>query len=157
MVMKPVSEHQASTGKTWLSPIFLSHQLGYKLRLAVKMQPQPSLPMNDNLQLNVGIVSARGEQADFLKFPCIGDAKVHILNPQQNEQPINISVGFMISDESDRFTFASVPKDYIYEDCLFFCVVNVHLDTEYKPWLLDPYQESEDSDSVDSDMDDESD
>ena len=116
------------------------------------MQPQPSLSLNDNLQLSVGIISAPEGQADYLKFPCIGDAKVHVLNPQQNKRPIHISVGFMLGDESDRFTFASVPKEYVYKDRLFFRMVKVDLDEEYKPWLLDPHQEAEDSDSIDSEM-----
>ena len=150
VVMKPVSEYQGSTGKTWFSPTFLSHRLGYKLCLAVKMQTQASLPLNENLQLNVGVVSAPGEQGDFLKFPCIGDATVQVLNPQQNKRRIDISVGFMIGDESERFTFASVPKAYIYQDRLFFRVVKIDLDEEYKPWLLDPHLEADDSISVDS-------
>ena len=154
VVMKPVSDYQNSAGKTWFGPAFQSHQLGYKLCLAVKMQPQASLDLNDNLQLNVGVVSAPGDQLDFLKFPCIGDATVQVLNPQQNKRHIDISVGFMISDdhESGRFTFTFVPKEYVEKDRLFFRVVKVDLDEEYKPWLLDPHQEADDSDSGDSEM-----
>ena len=57
---------------------------------------------------------------------------------------MDISVGFMIGDESERFMFASVPKAYIYQHHLFFRVVKIDLDEKYKPWLLD------DSISVDS-------
>ena len=152
VVMKPVSDYQASTGKTWLSPTFLSHQLGYKLCLAVRIQPQASLPFNENLQLNVGIVSASEDQEDFLKFPCIGDATVQILSPEKNQRCIDIPVGFMIGDEPERFTYASVPKTYIHSNCLFFHVVKIDLGDEYKPWLLDPHNvmEVDDSISVDS-------
>jgi hypothetical protein len=151
VVMKSVSKYQASTGKTWFSPVFLSHQLGYKLRLAVKIQPQATIPLNENLQLNVRIVSASGDQEDFLKLPCVGDATVQVLNPEQNKRRIDISVGFMIGDESERFTYASVPKVYIHHDCLFFRVVKIDLAEEYKPWLLDPHLEADDSMSVDGD------
>lgn len=151
MVMKPIRNYQASTGKTWFSPTFLSHQLGYRLCLAVKIQPQASLPLNENLQLNIGIVSAPGHQEKFLKFPCIGDATVQVLNPEQNKRHIDISVGFMIGDEeSERLTYASVPKAYIHHDFLFFRVVKIDLAEEYKPWLLDPHLDADDSMSVDS-------
>ena len=154
MVMKRVSDYQTSRGKIWFSPTFLSHQLGYKLRLAVKVQPQTSLPFNENLQLNIAVVSPPGDQEDFLKLPCIGDATLQILNPEEDEDHINISVEFMIGDEPDheRFTDASVPQSYIHHDCLFFSVIEVDLDEEYKPWLLNPQLlETDDSSSVDSD------
>ena len=141
--MKHVSEFKTS-GTTWFSPTFLSHQLGYKLRLAVKMQP---LTLNENLYLDVGIESALGAQEHYLKFPCIGDATVHILNPQQNREHIDISIGFMINDEFNEYISALVPKAYVYKDCLFFSVEEVYLDDDYKTWLLDPCQEAEDSDS----------
>ena len=67
MVMKYISEYKTSPGKTWLSPIFLSHQVGYKLRLAVRVSPQPQ---DGNLQLEIGIISA-GAQEHYLKFPCM--------------------------------------------------------------------------------------
>ena len=138
MVMKPFSEYQTCTDKVWLSPTFLSHQLGYKLRLAVNIQP---LLLNDNPQLKIGIVSASEGQADYLKLPCIGDAKVHIINPQQNKRHKDISFGFIIpgDNESYNFTFALLSKDFVYKDCLFFRVEEVYLDEAYKPWLLDPY------------------
>lgn len=150
MVMKHVSEYKASAGKTWFSPTFLTHQLGYKLQLAVKVQPQQ--PQNEYLHLEVGIVLAPGDQEHYLKFPFKGDADVHILNPQQNKRHKFISIDFEINDESDyEFTLALVPKDrYVYKDCLFLCVEEICLDHECKTWLLDPNQEAEDSDSVDS-------
>ena len=149
VVMKPVSDYQASTSKTWLSPTFRSHQLGYKLRLAVRILPQASLPLNDNLQLDIGIVSAPEDQEIFLKLPCISDATVQILNPEKNTcKPI--SIGFMTGDESEKFMHTSVPKTYIHCNCLFFRVVKIDLGEEYKLWLLDPHEEVDDSMSVDS-------
>ena len=161
MVMKCVSEYKKSAGKIWFSPIFLSHQLGYKLRLAVRVSPQSQ---DKNLHLEVGIVSAPGAQEHYLKFPCNGDADVHILNPQENEDHKFISVNnFEINDASDchsEFTFAFVPKHYVHKDCLFFCVEEINLDHDCKTWLLDPADREpkdseEESDSGDStEMDD---
>ena len=149
--MKPVSEYQTSTSKIWFSPTFRSHQLGYKLRLAVEVKPQPS-----HLQLNVAIVSAPPEdQPEFVKFPCVGYATVHILNPQHNKRHKDISFGFRISDESDKSMPAAVPNEYIMDDHLFFRVVKVELEEDYKPWLLDPHHEAEDSDSTDSEIESE--
>jgi hypothetical protein len=152
VVMKSVSKYQASSDNTWYSPVFLSHQLGYKLRLAVEIQPQATLPLNENLQLDIRIVSASGDQEDFLKLPCVGDATVQVLNPEQNKRRIDISVGFMIGDELVRtYASESVPKAYIHHDCLFIRVVKIDLAEEYKPWLLDPHLEADDSMSVDGD------
>ena len=163
MVMKHISEYKTSPGhgKTWLSPIFLSHQLGYKLRLAVRVSPQPQ---DGNLQLEIGIVSA-GAQEHYLKFPCNGDANVHILNPQENEDHKFIFVNnFEINNgASDYHNFASVPERYVHKDCLFFCVEEIYLDDDdCKIWLLDPAdrepkdseeesEESEESDESEGD------
>ena len=95
-------------------------------------------------------MSVPEDQEDFLKFPCIGDATVQILNPEKNKRRIDIPVGFMIGDESERFTYASVLKTYIHRNCLFIRVVKIDLADEYKPWLLDPHMEVDDSMSVDS-------
>jgi hypothetical protein len=153
MVMKHISEYKTSPGKTWFSPNFLSHQLGYKLRLAVKVQPKPQ---DKHLHLEVGIVSAPGAQEHYLKFPCNGDADVHILNPQENKYHMFIFVtNFEINDASENlgeFTFALVPKDYVYKDCLFFCVEEIHLDQDCTTWLLDPADREAKNDSeVESD------
>lgn len=155
VVMKHVSEYKASTDKIWFSPTFLSHQLGYKLRLAVKMVPQSP---NKHLHLKVGIVAAPGPQEHYLRFPCNGDASIHILNPQQNKEHMFIFTGFKLNNDDNEYYFASIPKEYVYKDCLFFHVEEVCLGDNYKTWLLDPDQEAEDSDSKeDSDSEEQSD
>lgn len=159
LMMKPVSKYQASPDEVWTSPRFLSHQLGYKLCLVARIQPQTCELLDGNLQLDVGIVSAQGSQDDFLKFPCIGDAEVKILNPRENKGHREIPFGFMINNDArsarhhDLLFPASAPKDYIYKDCLFFHVVAIHLSEDHRPWLLDPGQVlAMEEDTVDSEI-----
>jgi hypothetical protein len=152
LIMKPVSKYQLSTDEIWLSDSFSSHQLGYKLCLAAKVLPQSDTKLNrkDSMHLEVGVVSAQDRQDSFLKFPCIGDAKVKLLNPHQNAGHKELSMGFMIHNE--RHTTHTpelsypivVPKEFIFKDRLFFHVVAVQLSEDHRPWLLDPSQVAED-------------
>ena len=150
LIMKPVSKYQASN-EIWLSSSFSSHQLGYKLCLMVKIPPQSGTKLNDDIQLEVGVASAQKQQDSFLRFPCIGDAKVKILNPHWNEGHKEISMGFMIHNErhnahSPKLSYPMiVPKEFVFKDRLFFHVVAVQLGEEYRPWLLDPGLVAEDN------------
>ena len=152
LIMKPISKYQTSTDEIWISPSFLSHQLGYKLSLTVRLLQQASMKqLRNSVQLEVGIVSAQRRQDSFLKFPCIGDIKVKILNPHQNKGHMEISMGFMINNDrrKDRTPELSypmtVPKDFIFKDRLFFHIVTVQLSEDHRPWLLDPSQVTEDT------------
>ena len=151
LIMTFVSKYQASTDKIWLSSSFLSHQLGYKLCLMAKILPKSRKKLNDSIRLEVGIVSAQGQQDNFLKFPCIGDAKVKVLNPHQNKGHKEISMGFVIHNgqhnaHTSELSYPMVvPKEFIFKDRLFFHVVMVQLSEDHRPWLLDPSQVTEDT------------
>lgn len=161
LIMKPVSKYQASTYKIWLSSSFLSHQVGYKLCLMAKILPKSNTKLNDSVQLEVGVVSAQGQQDNFLKFPCIGDAKVKILNPHHNKGHKEISMGFMIHNERcSAHTLGLsypviVPKEFIFKDRLFFHIVAIQLSEDHRPWLLDPSQVTEDTALYSSDSESE--
>ena len=150
LIMKPVSKYQLAKDEIWSSLSFSSHQLGYKLCLTAKVLPQPDVKQNDSIHLEVGVVSAQDRQDSFLKFPCIGDAKVKLLNPHQNAVHREISMGFMIQNERrsthvPELTYPMVvPKEFIFKDRLFFHVVAVLLSEDHRPWLLDPSQVAED-------------
>ena len=151
LVMKPVSKYQASKDEIWLSSSFSSHQLGYKLCLTAKILTNSGTKLKDSIQLEIGMVSVQGRQDSFLKFPCIGDTKVKILNPHQNKGHKEISMGFMIHNEQ-RISHAPelsypmiVPKEFIFKDQLFFHIVAVQLSEDHRPWLLDPSQVAEDT------------
>ena len=151
LIMKPVSKYQTCKDEIWLSSSFSSHQHGYKLCLTAKILPQSGTKLNDSIQLEIGMVSALGRQDSFLKFPCILDAKVKILNPHQNKGHKEISMGFMIHNEQRKshapeLSYPMImPKEFIFKDRLFFHVVAVQLSEDHRPWLLDPSQVAEDT------------
>ena len=72
--MEDVSKYKTS-GQFWLSDSFLSHQLGYRLSLAVKLEAE------NHTKVTLPLMSAKGKRSPYLDYPCIGSATVIILNP----------------------------------------------------------------------------
>lgn len=150
LVMTPVSSYQASPGEIWFSSSFCSHPLGYELCLVAKFPNQSKI--DDGVQLEIGVVSSQTFQESFLKFPCIGDIRLKILNPLHNLGHKEMSIGFMTHNEDLRLAHmpelsypVQIPKEFIFKDRLFFHVMAVQLSEDHRPWLLDPSLVREDS------------
>ena len=148
LIMNEVGSYQNST-TIWRSAPFISHQLGYKLNLAVRFNP--NIPTC--LELALGSAQNGQNTSSHLKFPCIGDATVKILNPKEDRHHIKLHMGFSVTAEPVNLlefpeggSFESIPKQFIHEDRLHFQVVEIHLDDKHKPWLLHPTN-TQDSDS----------
>lgn len=148
LIMNQVGFYQNST-TIWRSTPFISHQLGYKLNLAVRFDPNTPTC----LELAMGSAQSSQNSSSHLKFPCIGDATVKILNPNEDKHHITLHMGFSVTAEPinilkfpESGSFESIPEQFIHEDSLHFQVVEIHLDDKYKPWLLHPTS-TQDSDS----------
>ena len=150
-IVTPVSAYKEPSSKFWISSPFMSHQLGYKLFLAVKFSQR------DPTHLEIAVRSPQEiyQRPSHLKFPCEGDVTVRILNPRENKEHIKTSVGFIINattiDPVTKFPQQScnlpVSSKYIDNDNLYLQVVEVQLEDEYRPWLLHPNMYDSDSDN----------
>lgn len=138
--MENVSEY-IDSDMAWLSDDFCSHQIGYKLCLAVRIESSSE----DDGMLNVmlGITSAEGPHNRYLEYPCNGFAKIMILNPMEDFDHQALELMFVLEKENTHTEIAGevvkVPQHFITQvDCLFFQVEKINMDRkQYKLWLLD--------------------
>ena len=142
--MEDVSYYKIQ-GEFWLSNSFLSHQLGYRLSLAVKLEPGSA---ENHTKVTLALMSAnlKGKHSPYLDYPCIGSATVIILNPDDKSN--HESAEFMFMLESKDPQKSSYPElneqteigdEFIRKDCIFFRVDKVEMsERPYKLWLLDP-------------------
>lgn len=150
-IMTDVGTYKRSSTTFWMSTPFRSHQLGYKLYLAVRFSPADSL----RLEMALGSVQDNRDSTTHLRFPCIGDAIIKVLNPHENKNHIKVQMGFTIHatiisqhEFPEGGSFVAISENYIDDDCLNLQVTEIHLDDKYRPWLLDPsLTNTHDSDS----------
>lgn len=142
LVMQDVLSYKDS-GEFWLSDSFYSHQLGYKLALAVKVENGSG---DKTIKVTLALVSSEGKQSKYLDYPCIGNATVYILNPEINESTTvheQAEFLFMLENKDpqsypDLSEQTEISLDFIRKDCLFFRVDKVEMtENNYKLWLLD--------------------
>ena len=142
LAMENVSEY-IDSDEAWLSDGFYSHQIGYRICLAIKME----LSSDSDGMLNVmlGMISAEGMHSSYLLYPCSGFATVAILNPQANSDHKVLELMFILekptlSNCSEIVSeMVQVPRHFItQEDCIFFRVERIDMDEmKHKLWLLD--------------------
>ena len=140
--MQDVSRYKGSE-QFWLSDSFWSHQLGYKLSLAIKVEEGSS---EHSLKVSVAVTSSEGKQSSYLEYPCIGNASIVILNPKVNDSQNGhelVDLMFMIVNKDptsypEIHDQTEISTDFIHKDCLFFRVEKVEMNERaYKLWLLD--------------------
>ena len=160
LAMENVSEY-VDSDEAWLSDGFFSHQIGYKMCLAVRIESSSE----DDGMLNVilGIASAEGPHSGFLEYPCSGFVTVMILNPLEDHDHQVLELMFVL-EKPNMYVYneiggevVKVPQHFITPvDCLFFQVEKVDMDREqYRLWLLDASltkdKQSQDGELSDSD------
>ena len=142
LAMENVSEY-VDSDEAWLSDGFFSHQIGYKMCLAVRIES--SSQVDGSLNVMMGITSAENTQNGYLSYPCSGFATVVILNPYKNcdhkvtelvfilEKPALNSYREIVSE------VVHIPPHFItQDDCIFFRVEKIDMDKiKHKLWLLD--------------------
>lgn len=136
IVMQNVSGHKHS-GETWYSDTFLSHQLGYRLNLAVKVEKGSQ---EDTRKLSIALVlSKEGRSGTYLDYENVGNCIVTIMNPVANGNHREVEFMFKLNNKDlTRFSReVEISHRYITKDCLFFRVVKVDI-KETRSWLLDP-------------------
>ena len=122
--MEGVSYYKTS-GEVWLSDSFLSHQLGYRLSLAVKLEPGSS---ENNTKVTLALMSAKGKHSPYLDYPCIGSATVIILNPddKSNHETADHFMFMLQNQEPQKTSYPEVNEQteigdgFIHKDCIFF-------------------------------------
>ena len=154
LAMENVSQYIDSED-AWLSEGFLSHQIGYRICLAVRIGS--SSGNSGMLNVMLGIASAEGPQSSYLVYPCTGLAKLAILNPMEDCDHHVLELMFTLEKSSYHEIAGEavqIPQYFIaHSDSLFFRVETIDLDkTKYKVWLLDaengehkPYIDAESS------------
>ena len=140
LVMQDVSSYKTS-GEFWLSDSFLSHQLGYRLSLAVKLEAGSA---ENHTKVTLALMPAKGKHSPYLDYPCIGNATVIILNPEDNSNHETVDFLFMF-EKKDSQTYpdmneqTEIQNNFIRKDCIFFRVDKIEMNERpYKLWLLDP-------------------
>lgn len=137
IVMPNVSSH-ITTGKFWHSDAFLSHQLGYKLCLAVKLGQGSR---EDRIKVELAVKSSAEEPSAHLDYPSKGNFTVIIMNPEANEHHKVVESSFSIKHK-DPTMFTEqreISLQFIRKDCLFFRVYKIEMEErDHKLWLLDP-------------------
>ena len=150
LVMENVSNYIDSED-AWLSDSFLSHQIGYKICLAVRIGS--SSGNSGMLNVMLGIAPADGPQGSYLVYPCTGFATIAIMNPVEDCDHHVLELMFTL-EESSYHEIAGeavqIPQYFItHVNSLFFRVEKIDLDkTKYKLWLLDPFV-AENSEDID--------
>lgn len=149
LAMEKVSEYIDSED-AWLSEGFLSHQIGYRICLAVRIGS--SSGNSGMLNVMLGIASAEGHQSSYLVYPCTGLAKIAILNPMEDCDHHTLELMFTLEQSSYHEIAGEavqIPQYFItHSNSLFFRVERIDLDkTKYKVWLLDA-ENHEDKPSV---------
>ena len=139
LAMENVSEYIDSED-AWLSDSFLSHQIGYRICLAVRI----GFSSGNSGMLNVmlGIASAEGHQSSYLVYPCTGIAKIVILNPMEDCDHHILELMFTLEKSSYHEIAGEAVQipHYFTTHCnsLFFRVERIDMDkSKYKVWLLD--------------------
>ena len=142
LAMENVSKY-IDADKAWLSDGFCSHQIGYRICLAIKIE---SISDNDGMvNVMLGVISAEGAQSSYLVYPCSGLATVAILNPQANSDHKVLEVIFVLekpalnSYSEIESELVQVPRCFItQDDCIFFLVEKIDMDDSGQNlWLLD--------------------
>ena len=139
LAMENVSEYIDSED-AWLSESFLSHQIGYKICLAVRIGS--SSGNSGMLNVMLGIASAEGHQGSYLVYPCTGLAKIAILNPMEDYDHHVLELMFTLEKSSHHEIAGEavqIPRYFVtHANSLFFRVERIDLDKiKYKVWLLD--------------------
>ena len=139
LAIENVSEYVDSE-EAWLSEGFLSHQIGYRICLAVRIGS--SSGNSGMLNVMLGIASAEGHQNSYLVYPCTGLAKIAILNPMEDCDHHILELMFTLEKSSYHEIAGEavqIPQFFItHSNSLFFRVERIDLDkTKYKVWLLD--------------------
>ena len=144
LVMEDVSKYKTS-GQFWLSDGLLSHQLGYKLSLAVKLEAG-STENHTKVTLALMSRSAKGKRSPYLDYPCVGSTTVIILNPDNKSNHETVDFMFMLQNqEPQRSSYpelneqTEIADSFIRKDCIFFRIEKVEMSEKpYRLWLLDP-------------------
>lgn len=137
--MTPVSTYQGLSAIFWTSPTFTSCQLGYKLNLVVRFNPE------NPLALDMTMRSTQDRQNDHMKYPCTGVATMMILNPHSNSDHVKCDMNFVLhypSTDPPNFSEGSsfrFPENFIDDDRLYLQVSGIQMDGSNRPWLLNPY------------------
>ena len=158
LAMEHVSDY-IDSDEAWLSDGFFSHQIGYKMCLAVRIESSSE----DDGMLNVilGIASAEGPHSGFLEYPCSGFVTVMVLNPMEDQDHQILELMFVL-EKPNMYVYneiggevVKVPQNFITPmDCLFFHMEKVDIDKEqYRLWLLDASL-TYDKESVDGELSD---
>ena len=142
LVMEDVSKYKTS-GQFWLSDSFLSHQLGYKLSLAVKLEAGST---ENHTNVILALMSAKGKRGSYLDYPCIGSVTVIVLNPDNKSNHETVDFMFMLQDrDPQKASYPEVNEQieiadgFIRKDCIFFRIEKVEMNEKpYRLWLLDP-------------------
>lgn len=139
LAMENVSEYIDSED-AWLSEGFLSHQIGYRICLAVRIGS--SSGNSGMLNVMLGIASAEGHQGSYLVYPCTGLAKIAILNPMEDYDHHMLELMFTLEKSSHHEIAGEavqIPRYFVtHANSLFFRVERIDLDKiKYKVWLLD--------------------
>ena len=142
LVMEGVSYYKTS-GEIWLSDSFLSHQLGYRLSLAVKLEAGSA---ENNTKVTLALMSAKGKNSPYLDYPCIGNATVIILNPDDKSNHETAELMFMLQNQDQQKPSypelneqTEIADGFINKDCIFFRIEKVEMNERpYKLWRLDP-------------------
>lgn len=158
LAMEDVSEYIDSED-AWLSEGFLSHQIGYRICLAVRIGSTCSSGNSGMLNVMLGIASAEGHQGSYLVYPCTGLAKIAILNPMEDHDHHVLELMFTLEKSSNHEIAGEavqIPQYFIaHSNCLFFRVERIDLDkTKYKVWLLDA-ENSEHKQDIDAESSEE--
>lgn len=142
LVMEKVSEY-TDLDEAWLSEGFYSHQIGYKICLAVRIESCSE--EDDMLNVILGISSTEGPHRKYLVYPCSGLAKILILNPIEDSGHQVLELMFTL-EKPNHNSYSEIPGEAVKipqhftanEDCLFFHVETIGIDkTKYSLWLLD--------------------
>ena len=140
LVMENVSQYLDS-GEVWISDTFRSHQLGYKLCLAVKLAKGSG---EDSIDVTLAVTSSAVESHAYLDYPRIGNATITILYPITDVFHETVEPFFMLENIKkptmpDLFDQTEISGSFVMKDCLFFRVKKVEIQgVDFKPWLLDP-------------------
>ena len=138
--MENVNQYLES-GEVWISDTFHSHQLGYKLCLAVKLAKGSG---EDNIDVTLAMMSSGVESSKYLDYPRIGNATIAVLYPVADASHEIIEHFFMLENKERTSTpdvcdQTEISGSFVMKDCLFFRVKKVEIQgVDFKPWLLDP-------------------
>ena len=143
LVMENVSKY-LDFDETWLSEVFYSHQIGYKICLAVRLES--SSEGDGMVNVILGVTSAEGPHSRYLVYPCSGFAKLLILNPKEDsghqalELPFSLETPIKVNGYSEiEGEAVKIPQYFIVrKEFLFFQVEQISVDkAKHALWLLD--------------------